>query len=330
MTNTNSGIVFLGAGAIGCYVGAVWADAGLAVTLLGRESVLRLGETGLRVSNGITLTPQVSCDPAVLSNASLIVLSVKSTALHTAIADIAQHAAPDTPILCLLNGLKPMRDLRTAFPNRDIAAGMVPYNVVWADAATLSRSSIGDIVVERRPFTETLSAQLSHAREPIQLSDTIAAVQNGKLLLNLNNPVNALSGQTLFTQLRDRAYRRAYAAILSEAIGVIEAANLPHAQSGPLPAAKIVKMLRMPNWFFNTLVLPRQKLDPSAQTSMAQDLNAGKPTEIDTINAEICHIAATTGQSAPINAKIVELVKAAETGGQTTFTGKDLCKALGV
>ncbi len=330
MTKTTAPIVFLGAGAIGCYVGAVWADAGVPVTLLGRESLLKLGETGLTASNGLSLKPTVTSDPSVLSNASLIVVTVKSTTLPNAIADIAKYATADTPILCLLNGLKPIRDLRATFPDREILAGMVPYNVVWGNANTLNRSSVGDVTITRSPTTEALHASLRKAIEPIQLSDDIDAVQHGKLLLNLNNPVNALSGKTLYAQLRERPYRRVYAAILEEAITVVEGANLPHAQSGPLPAAKIVKMLRMPNWFFNTLVLPRQKLDPNAQTSMAQDLSVGKPTEIDTINGEICYIAASTGQSAPINTKIVELVKAAETGGQKTFTGEALCNALGV
>lgn len=330
MTQTNAPIVMLGAGAIGCYVGAVWAKAGLPVTLLGRPNLLQLGQTGLSASNGITLTPTVTTDAAILGTAGLIVLTVKSTALPQAIADITEHAQADTPILCLLNGLKPVRNLRAAFPNRDVAAGMVPYNVVWSDSKTLNRSSIGDVVIERTPTTETLATRLAKAIEPIQLSDDISAVQHGKLLLNLNNPVNALSGKSLYAQLRERSYRRAYAAILHEAITVIETATLPHAQSGPLPATKIVKMLRMPNWFFNTLVLPRQKLDPTAQTSLAQDLSAGKPSEIDTINGEICHIAATIGQTAPINAKIIDLIKAAEAGGQKTFTGAALCQALDV
>jgi 2-dehydropantoate 2-reductase len=337
MTQPNAPIVILGAGAIGCYLGVIWASAGCAVTLLGRQSILNLRETGLSLSNGISIpanslaqNPKLSHHPSVLQSASLIVVTVKSTALPAAIKDIQKYAAADTPILCLLNGIKPIRDLRTAFPNRQIAAGMVPYNVVWKDAAILQRSSVGDIIVERSPATEALHTRLNAAVEPIQLSDTISAVQHGKLLLNLNNPINALSGKTLYHQLRERPFRRAYAAVLAEALSVFDAANIPHAQSGPLPAAKIVKMLRMPNWVFNTLVLPRQKLDPNSQTSMAQDLAAGKPTEIATINGEICHIAQTTGIAAPINAKLVQLIETAETGGAKTFSGEALCKELGL
>ena len=330
-------IVIFGAGAIGCYVGALWADAGCDITLLGRQSLNSLRETGLSTSNGVKLAPAafasnltLAHDPSVLKSARLIVVAVKSTALPQVIADISAHSAPETPILCLLNGIKPIRDLRAAFPNREIAAGMVPYNVVWADNATLKRSSIGDVVLERTPITAELAATLKNAVEPVALSDAISAVQHGKLLLNLNNPINALSGKTLFHQLREREYRRAYAAVLQEAITVLDHASIAHAKSGPLPAAKIVKMLRTPNWFFNTLVLPRQKLDPNSQTSMAQDLSAGKPTEIDTINGEILHIAQKSDTSAPLNAAIMNLIKKAENGGKTQYSGAELCAALGL
>ncbi len=337
MTQSPPKTVILGAGAIGCYLGAIWGNAGIPITLLGRQSLFALQKTGLSLSNGITLSPDdltstltLAKDPAVLAHARLIVITVKSTAIPQAIADIQAHAAPDTPILCLLNGMKPVRDLRAAFPNRTVLAGMVPYNVVWTDPSTLKRSSVGDVTLEDAQITQTLATALSDAVEPIVLSTDIESVQHGKLLLNLNNPINALSGKTLFHQLCDRTYRRVYAATLAEAIDVIELAGIQHAQSGPLPARKIVKMLRMPNWIFNALVLPRQKLDPTAQTSMAQDLAAGKPTEIDTINGEVCHIAAQTGQTAPINARLVDLVKHAETGGKKTYSGKDLLNALGL
>lgn len=333
----SSRIVIFGAGAIGCYVGSVWAHAGLQITLLGRESHKKLVKTGLACSCGISFAakdfetnPLIASDATTLQTADLIVITVKSTAMPDVIQNLREYADPTTPILCLLNGIKPVRDLRAAFPDRQIAAGMVPYNVVWHDTKTLHRSSVGDVIVETTPFTEHLAQQLSNAQEPLQLSTNISAVQHGKLLLNLNNPVNALSGETLYAQLRQRPFRKAYAAILNEALTIYNAAGIDHAQSGPLPAAKVVKMLRTPNWFFNTLVLPRQKLDPTAQTSMAQDLAAGKPTEIDTINGEITHIAAEHGLKAPINERIVDLVKHAQSGGQNRYSGAELCAKLGV
>jgi 2-dehydropantoate 2-reductase len=335
MFSPSKPIVILGAGAIGCYVGAHWARAGLPVVLLGRAHLHRLAQTGLIASRGVNLppqafalSPQIADHPSILQNASLIVVTVKSTALGTAIGEIEHYANPETPILCLLNGLSAVRDLRAAFPNRAIAAGMVPFNVVWQSENTLQRSSVGDVVAQAMPVTEMLTARLQTCGEPLRLSTDITAVQHGKLLLNLNNPINALSGLSLYAQLRQRPYRLAYAAILHEAISILNTAKIAHAKSGPLPAKAIVQMLRAPNWLFNTVALRLQKLDPTSQTSMAQDLAAGKPTEIDTINGEIQKIAAETGQTAPINNALIQLVKQAQSGGRQTFSGDQLLGAI--
>ena len=330
-------ILIFGAGAIGCYLGATWAASGLPITLLGRKHLQDLDQTGLTCSNGAVIAaenigtnPKLAFSAETLSDARLIVLSVKSTALPQAISDISKFAAPETPILCLLNGVAAARSLREAFPDREIIAGMVLYNVVWQGPSTLKRSSVGHVTLEQTKTTQRLATALSDSLDPIQLSHSIDAVQYGKLLLNLNNPVNALSGLTLYHQLRQRQFRRVYAAVLEEALSLLNTAQIAHAKSGPLPAAKIVKMLRAPNWVFNTFALPRQKLDPNSQTSMAQDLASGKPTEIDTLNGEILRIAQQNGLSAPINSKIVDLIHDAENGGQRSYSGDQLGAAIGI
>lgn len=334
MISKNTPIVICGAGAIGCYLGAQWAAAGAPVVFLGRSALKRLETSGLNLSNGVSLSPQdfttnpmIETEPDVLSRAGLIVLAVKSTAVPRVIELIKTHSAPNAPILCLLNGLAPIRRLKTAFPNREIAAGMVPYNVVWQDAETLRRSSVGDVIVERTPATQALIKRLTNVAEPIQISADIKPIQYGKLLLNLNNPVNALSGKSLYHQLRERPYRQVYAAALQEALTIYKGANIQHVKSGPLPAHRIVHMLRSPNWLFNAIALRLQKLDPSSQTSMAQDLASGKPTEIDTLNGEIVKLAESSGQTAPINARLIALIKAAEAGGPKTYSAQSLLKA---
>ena len=63
---------------------------------------------------------------------------------------------------------------------------------------------------------------------------------------------------------------------------------------------------------------------------MAQDLSAGKPTEIDTINGEILHIAQKSGTSAPLNASDHELdQKGGKRWQNTIFRRIELCAALG-
>ena len=56
------------------------------------------------------------------------------------------------------------------------------------------------------------------------------------------------------------------------------------------------------------IVLPRQGIDVKTRTSMAMDVRAGKPTEIDALNGEITRLAAMSGLQAPLNAALCRLV----------------------
>jgi 2-dehydropantoate 2-reductase len=57
---------------------------------------------------------------------------------------------------------------------------------------------------------------------------------------------------------------------------------------------------------------------------MADDFAAGRPTEIDYLNGEVVKLAGMLGRRAPVNEKIVGLVKQAEAGVERRWTAKDL------
>ncbi len=81
--------------------------------------------------------------------------------------------------------------------------------------------------------------------------DDMRAVKWSKLLLNLNNPLNALSGLTLHEQLSDCAWRRLLATLQSECLEVMSAEDIDPAKLGPLPPWLIPYFLATPDWFFN-------------------------------------------------------------------------------
>ena len=310
-------LVILGAGAIGCWVGGAWAAGvralGGQVTLLGpshsnatlRNSALHLtGEDAPETVGEVAFHD----NPDALAQAQVIALAVKSHALSDAIAQINAHAAPDAVVVSLLNGISPVRDLRAGCHGRDVIAGMVPFNVVWSGPSRLNRSGAGRIALERHAVTEALH----RAGAVVDLHDDLAPIQHGKLLLNLANAVNALSGKPLNAMLSDRGYRRVFAASLAEALRVYDAGNVAWEQVGPNNPRLARKMLTAPDWLFRLAVLRKAGLDRGAMTSMAQDMQAGRPTEIDTINAEIIRLGALHGVATPVNQRIVDLIKSAE------------------
>lgn len=308
-------IVIAGAGSIGCYCGAGLAAAGHDVTLLGRDRVLDpIRARGLTVTDFSGLNRTVPADrmtltedPACFGSAGLIIVTVKSGATAKMAALIAAHAPPDTPVLSWQNGMDNARTLRAALPGRDVRAGMVPFNVVPTDPATYHRATSGEIVIESGPGA--LGDLLNTPDLPVSESDRIEAVQWGKLVINLNNALNALSGLTLQSQLLDRNWRRLMADQMTEALGVLRAAGKPVASTTPLPAWMTPHILRMPTPLFTRIAAKMLTIDPNARTSMAYDLMAGRLTEIDSLQGEIIRLGRTHNVPTPINQRIAELIQ---------------------
>lgn len=336
MPDTSKPIVIIGAGAIGCFMGCHWAAAGMNIQFLGRSNSIRsvkdgglrfTGRTDLNViADMFNATDDVTC----LANARAIVLAIKSTVLPQAVQDIRQYAETGTPVVSLLNGLAPVRDLQKTLPEFPIIAGMVPYNVAWKDSNHLHRSSAGNVALERCDFTEELAVIARDTDAVVDLHDDLKPIQNGKLLLNLINPVNALSGLPLHAQMSQRGYRLIYAAALEEALGVYKAAEITYRKAGPFPPALIVRMLKLPDTLFNHTALRLQKIDKTTLTSMASDYQARQPTEITTINGEILYLADQAGLDAPVNRALIRLIETADVTGWKTYSAPELAQEIGL
>ena len=314
----NMQIAVLGAGAIGCFVGGLFADMGYNPILIGRERVLGPLKThglSLDADESITVDPtafETATSAGALARADIIFVATKAVALDQVIRDLEMNVKAETIIVSLLNGVAPVRLLKAALPESTVLAGMVPFNAVWKDDHSLVQSSVGKIAVEKHAAIEAL---FNGRSEWFDMSSDIDAIQYGKLLLNLINPVNALSGMPVVKMFRDRGYRTLYADAVSEALTVYQAANQPYINQAALPVKLAMAMMRGPDWLIEKLVIARQKLNPNTMSSMAQDYLAKRPTEIDFINGEIVAMGRTLGVPTPINSALVDWVKAAETRG---------------
>ncbi len=138
----------------------------------------------------------------------------------------------------------------------------------------------------------------------------------GKLLINLNNAVNALSGRPLLTEVRERDYRRVFAAAMREGLGILDRAGITPAKVGDVGPRLMPAVIGSPDWLFNRMFIKRWKIDARARSSMSDDLAQGRKTEVDYINGELVALAERISADAPINRKIVELVRAAEAGAE--------------
>jgi 2-dehydropantoate 2-reductase len=63
-----------------------------------------------------------------------------------------------------------------------------------------------------------------------------------------------------------------------------------------------------PNWVFTRVAKQMLTIDPVARSSMWEDLQAGRPTEVDWINGEVIKLAESLGTRAPVNETLVKLM----------------------
>lgn len=320
--------VVLGAGVIGCYVGGRLAAAGQAVTLVGRPRLTEaMALQGLTVSDLDGYRAHVAPQQLRLANSlaagwpatpdtepTVVLLCVKGGATASAARELAACRPSDTVVVSLQNGVENVARINAEAPQLVALAGMVPYNVVMPGPTQVHRGTTGALRLERHPVTEAILPLMAAAGLPTALSDDMRAVQWGKLLLNLNNPINALSGLPLREQLLQRDYRRVLAALQLEALAALKAAGIVPAQVASAPPRALPNILRLPNWLFTRVSARMLRIDASARSSMWDDLQQGRGTEIDDLCGAVVRLATRHGIPAPCNSAIAQRVMAHRPG----------------
>ncbi|MCA6124628.1 2-dehydropantoate 2-reductase [Bradyrhizobium sp. WSM 1704] len=320
--NENQPIGIAGAGSIGCFVGGMLAAAGRRVALLARPRVVKeITAGGLRVSNfdesertvpAAALT--LSDDPSIFKDTPLILVTVKSADTPAMAGLIARHAPDDAVVVSLQNGVGNVPVLRQHLAGRSVLGGMVPFNVVALGDGRFHRSTSGDIVIANDDAGT--AARLSVPGLAIRATDNIDGVQWGKLIVNLNNALNALSDIPLRQQLAQRNWRRLFADQMAEGLAAVRAEGITPVSPTPLPSGWMPPLLRLPDAIFEMLLGRTMKIDPEARSSMWEDLQRGRRTEIDYLQGVITAIADRHGLDVPLSRRVIDLIRKAEAAGK--------------
>ncbi len=311
----------LGAGAIGCYLGGRLAAAGNKVVFVGRlgreisEHGLELTDyTGARVR---VESPRYVDQPGPLADAEAVLVTVKSMATEEAARPLAAILRPGAVVVSFQNGVSNAARLRAALPRHQVLAGMVPFNVARTAPGTFHNGTSGPLAVEERAGAERAIVEaLRGAGFGVEVRRDIDRVAWTKLLINLNNSVNALAGLPLQEQLRDRGYRRVMAACIREGIAAMRAGGLRPVRLGRMLPGLAPVVLSLPDALFLRVAAAMVKIDPKARSSMLDDLERGRPTEVDYLNGEVIALGERHGVPVPANRTVRDLVKAAEKAGK--------------
>jgi len=313
-------IAIYGAGSVGGYLGARLHE-NARITCIGRRRVI----DAWRIHGGLdwsdlqgghehvaTRDVELQVDPFAAAKAHLVLVTVKSSATETVAKELAGVIAPGVPVVSFQNGLHNAAILRDALPGHPVLAGMVPFNVLQRVPGDFHQGSGGELMVEAHDSLAAFLPVFEASGLPLQARADMPAVLAAKLLLNLNNALNALADIPLKEQLSQRDWRRCLALAQREALAVFAAADIHPAKLTPLPPPWLPRVLEMPDAWFRRLASRLLAIDPVARSSMWEDLERGRPTEVDVINGEVVRIAEQHQMPAPVNARLVALIHEAE------------------
>jgi 2-dehydropantoate 2-reductase len=306
-------ILIAGAGALGSVVGGLLAAAGWPVTLLGRRAHVEAARAHGLAIEGLFGTHRVrglvtASDPAGLRGPyAAIFLTVKAYDTAAMAAAVAPHLAPDGFLLSLQNGLGNVEAAERAAGSARVLGARVIFGAevvepgrarvtVYADPVLVGSPDPGDRA--RRAAAGRWATALAAAGIPSEPTDALTAELWAKVLYNAAlNPLGALLGLPYGDLPAHPDTRAIMDTVIEEAFAVARAEGV----SMRWPDAGAYR-----ETFYGRLV----PATAEHRSSMLQDIERGRPTEIDAINGEIAARGARRGLPAPVNATLTRLIRA--------------------
>ena len=307
-----------GAGAIGGWLGAKLAHAGNEVSVVARGATLEaLQMHGLRLQQGddVLHAPVRSSDsPAELGMQDLVVIAVKAPAMADVALAISPMIGGDTIVLTAMNGVPwwffegfggeyagtrlqavdPEGRIARAIPASHII-GCVVHASCSVSSPGFARQHFGNKLIVGEPSGEktvrvkALLALLEHAGFEASLSEQIQKDAWYKLWGNMTvNPISALTGATTDLIMDDDLVRGFISSVMLEARAIGERVGI---QIGQQPEDRH-QVLRKLGAF---------------KTSMLQDVEAGRPVELDALVTVVCELGQLTQVPTPFTDALLGL-----------------------
>ena len=318
-------LAIYGAGSTGCYLGGLLQLCGHDVSLICRQRI----RDSIIEAGGISLTDYTGQNEKVMPTGLItqladetfdaVFVTLKCHQLEAAVADLKRLAEDGAQLFFMQNGLDSLDAIQHQLPNNAVWQGITPFNILSMDNARFHRGTEGAFVLHRTSITEQLAEQLGAIGFPCELHRDMKPLIYGKLLLNLNNALNAVADQPIKTQLENRKLRRLYAAAQREWLQVATAEGVELGQFTAVKPAWMPIILSLPNWLFLRLAKAMLDIDPHARSSMWEDISMGRKTEIEFLNEAVVKRAEKLGLDTPVNRKISALIHSLERGDSVTL-----------
>ncbi|MGN6581935.1 MAG: ketopantoate reductase family protein [Bordetella sp.] len=294
-------VAVMGAGAVGCYYGAMLARAGHNVVLIGRaQHVEAIERDGLRLETRLLderigrprLTASV--DVAAVAGAQLVLFCVKSPDTENAGASIGPHLAADALVLTLQNGVDNAERLRGVIA-QEVAAAVVYVATEMAGPGHVRHHGRGELVIEPSSQSEAAARLLAAAGVPTEVSANVRGALWAKLIINCAyNALSAIAQLPYGRLVAGAGVRDSMRDVVAECIAVAQAEGVTLPPDIEQAVRRIADSM------------------PGQYSSTAQDMARGKRSEIDHLNGLVVVRGEALGVATPVNRLLHTLVKLIE------------------
>ena len=292
-------ILIVGSGAMACLYAARLA-AHADVTMLGTwpAALTALQQHGVRLDEDgrqVVVRVRATADPAECAGATLALVLVKSFQTDEAAGRLAECLAPDGLAVTLQNGLGNRERLAARLGPRRVALGVTTDGATLLGPGHVRAGGRGITTFPEEERLAPLADLFRRAGFEVETAADVEALAWGKAVVSAGiNPLAALlripNGALLEPQRSGAWQVAAQAARETAAVAEARGLRLPFAD----PVERVAQVARA---------------TAANRSSMLQDVERGRPTEIDAICGAIASEGERLGVSTPVNRVLWNLVR---------------------
>jgi 2-dehydropantoate 2-reductase len=299
-------IAVVGAGAIGCLFGGRLHRAGQTVLLIHhRTSVAAsIEEKGVRIRelSGKVFRVHIQTRTRLsgLDKPDLVLVTVKAYDSEAVASLLKKSVMRNMPVLSLQNGLGNIEELTRRLGADSTIAGTTTEGAMSTGPGAVIHTGrgmtlVGEMNGKLSDRCLTIQKAFREAGFTTILSNNIKGALWAKAIVNSAiNPITAITRVRNGDVRKISELREIASEVVDEGIAVAEANGIP---LKPSPKSLLAKVLA---------------LTPRNKSSMLQDIEAGRKTEIRQLNGSISRLGSLVGVSTPFNDLLTKLVLALE------------------
>jgi 2-dehydropantoate 2-reductase len=295
-------IAIMGAGAVGCYYGAILAGAGNEVRLIGRprhvEAVTQGGLVLEMQGREFRFPLLASTEMDDVVGVDTVLVCVKSGDTEAVGRGMKPFLGLDSTIISLQNSVDNADRLEAAL-GRSVIPSVVHVAAEMSAPGRVRHHGSGRLTIGAALQSERIASHFTQAGIPTEVSDNIAGALWGKLIINCAyNAISAITQLPYGRIAQNADIMRTLRDVVTECLAVAERLGVR------VPGDPWRSVMQIPEAM------------PGQYSSTAQDIARGRRTEIDYLNGHVTRHGALLGVPTPVNETLFALVKLIEANGK--------------